>query len=126
MILVVDASAIAAVLYGEIEGATIRAHVRDQTMIAPQLIDYELANASLRKIRRDPALAIEILTMLAGLQSLAIKREPVPPVEVAELALQTGLSVYDAAYLWLALARDAELVTLDQRLATVNEQLREP
>ena len=125
MILVVDASAIAAVLYNEPAGAKIRAHVRDETMIAPQLIDYELANASLRKARRQPELAANLLVMLAGLKALTIRREPVPPVEVAELALRTGISAYDASYLWLALSHDAELVTLDDRLAKVNQRLRE-
>jgi predicted nucleic acid-binding protein len=35
------------------------------------------------------------------------------------LALQTGLSVYDASYLWLSRNLGAELVTLDARLASV-------
>ena len=125
MILVVDASAIAAVLYGEAEGATIQAHVRGETMIAPHLIDYELANASLRKARRQPELAGSLLMMLARLRTLSIRRERVPPLEAAQLALQTGLSAYDASYLWLAMAHDVELVTLDRRLADVNQRLRE-
>ena len=125
MILVVDASAIAAVLYGETEGATIQAHVRGETMIAPDLIDYELANASLRKARRQPELAASLLMMLTKLRTLSIRRERVPALEAAELALQTGLSAYDASYLWLALAHDVELVTLDKRLADVNQRLRE-
>ncbi len=33
------------------------------------------------------------------------------------LAAATGLSVYDASYLWLARERDADLITLDRRLA---------
>jgi predicted nucleic acid-binding protein len=36
---------------------------------------------------------------------------------VVRLAVDTGLSAYDASYLWLALALKAELVTLDARLA---------
>ncbi|MDO8679332.1 MAG: type II toxin-antitoxin system VapC family toxin [Acidobacteriota bacterium] len=45
--------------------------------------------------------------------------------EVLELALRTGLTIYDAAYLWLAMSRDVELVTLDKELARVNQALRE-
>jgi len=41
---------------------------------------------------------------------------------VIELALETGLTAYDAAYLWLAVAHGAELVTLDARLARVAGQ----
>ena len=125
MIRVVDASAIAAVLYGEPEGATIRAHLRGDTMLAPHLIDYELANASLRRIRREPARAPAILAMLEGLNTLAIRRVATPAPDVAALAVKTGLTAYDASYLWLAMSNDAELITLDTRLARINARLRE-
>ena len=35
------------------------------------------------------------------------------------------LTTYDASYLWLALSRDLELVTLDDKLARVNQAMRE-
>ena len=68
--------------------------------------------------------AAETLTLLEGLDHAPITRVRVPDKPVAELAAQTNLSAYDAAYLWLALSRDAELVTLDQRLADVEQRLR--
>ena len=37
------------------------------------------------------------------------------------LAEQTGLTAYDASYLWLAEALDAELVTLDRALAAAHQ-----
>ncbi|WP_254065926.1 type II toxin-antitoxin system VapC family toxin [Acidisoma sp. L85] len=36
---------------------------------------------------------------------------------VLELASETGLTAYDASYLWLARQLKAELVTLDRQLA---------
>jgi predicted nucleic acid-binding protein len=33
------------------------------------------------------------------------------------LATETGLTAYDATYLWLSRSRDSELVTLDRALA---------
>jgi predicted nucleic acid-binding protein len=36
---------------------------------------------------------------------------------VLRLANESGITVYDAAYLWLARELDAELVTLDRKLA---------
>lgn len=38
----------------------------------------------------------------------------VNPDAVVALALETGLTAYDASYLWLARRLDAELVTLDR------------
>lgn len=64
--------------------------------------------------------------MLAALAHVKIDRVSVPPTDVANLAIRTGLSAYHASYLWLALSRDLELVTLDNRLARVNQAMREP
>ena len=124
MILVVDASAIAAVLFDEPEGATVRAHRKDETLLAPALLDYELANAACQRVKRRRAGTGEIVALLALLPALGIHRVDVPAAEAAALATQTGLSAYDAAYLWLAMIKDAELVTLNRRLAEVNAALR--
>lgn len=124
MILVVDASAAGAMLFEEPEGPTIRAHIRGETLLAPHLIDYELANVCAKKIRRQPRDAVKLLVMLQGLDHVSLRRVEVPSGDVARLALQTGLSAYDASYLWLAIHRDAELVTLDRELATAERQLR--
>lgn len=125
MTLVVDASAVAAMLFDEPEGATIRAHTRGETLIAPHLVDYELANICWKRIRREPSDAPASITMLKGLARVGLNRVNVPAVDVAELAWRTGLTAYDASYLWLAMSRDVELVTLDDRLARVNQALRE-
>ena len=124
MILVVDASAIGAVLFEEPEGATVRAHVREETLIAPYLLDYELANIALKKVRRGVEPAPLVWVMLTRLETIPIRRVSVPPVDVAELARRTGLSAYDASYLWLAMSHDLELVTLDAKLARVDRTLR--
>jgi predicted nucleic acid-binding protein len=124
MILVVDASAIASILFGEPEGATISAHCRGETLLAPQLIDFELANAAVKRIRRDPSREAWVLAMLTGFAVLPIARLAVPSGEVAALASRAGLSAYDASYLWLAMSRDAELVTLDQKLLRADRALR--
>lgn len=125
MTLVVDASAVAAMLFEEPEGATIRAHIRGETLMAPHLLDFELANICWKRVRRSPSRHAASLTMLAALAHVKIDRVGVPPTDVANLAIRTGLTAYDASYLWLALSRDLELVTLDNQLARVNQAMRE-
>lgn len=120
MTLVVDASAIAAIAFGEAEGPTLWAHIEGETLIAPSLIDYELANVGWKKLRRHPDRTAELLGSLARLSGLPITKVNVPVAEVVTLAVNTGLSTYDAAYLWVAMSRDIELVTLDEKLARVN------
>lgn len=53
---------------------------------------------------------------VADLQALGVHLEPADPAGVLALALETGLTAYDAAYLWLARESGAELVTLDAQL----------
>lgn len=49
---------------------------------------------------------------------MVLKEVEVPPGETTELAERAELTVYAAAYLWLARAIGAGLVTLDERLKT--------
>ncbi len=124
MNVVVDASAIAAVVFQEADGDTVQAHVRSDTLFAPHLIDYELMNVGVVKIRRGVGNELLIRSMLGKIPFLRIRRVTVSPDAVVPLALQTGLSAYDAAYLWLARSMDVELVTLDRRLASADRSLR--
>ena len=119
MPVVVDASALAAMVFGEAEGRTIAAHLESETLIAPSLIDYELVNVALKRARRNPGLAVEIGLSLAAALQMPLTRVAVPGLEVLVLASETGLTAYDAAYLWLARSRDCELVTLDKGLARI-------
>lgn len=113
---VVDASAIAAVLFDEPEAAPIVAGITGRP-IAPTLLCYELASVCTTKLIRQPARAAQIHARYKLLDKLDIEYfEPDwPPLPA--LARRWALSAYDAAYLQLALANRASLVTLDARLA---------
>jgi len=124
MRVVVDASAIAAVLFLEPEGATIAAHCEGETLLAPQLLDYELANVVRTRLLKRPDDEFAARALSHVLPALMIKRVTAPPADVLALSLRTGLTAYDAAYLWVALSRDAELVTLDRDLAKADKKLR--
>ena len=54
---------------------------------------------------------------------LSIAPEPIDFAAAIDLAERTKLSLYDASYLWLAQALDAELVTLDDKLTRANRAL---
>ena len=113
---VIDASALAAVLFDEPEAEPVRASVRGR-LIAPGLIRYELASVCLSKLLRHPERAGDIETRHALVDSLDLTLvEPHWP-GLTGLARRWALSAYDAAYLQLSLARRAPLVTLDARLA---------
>lgn len=116
---VVDASALAAVLFGEPEGARIAKALGKGPLFAPTLVRYEVASVCLKKIRRHPARRSDLLAAMDLFGRMDLREVEVPPVETVELAERAELTVYDAAYLWLARSIGAGLVTLDERLAAV-------
>lgn len=117
MAVVVDASAIAAIAFGEAEGPDLAVHLSGETLLVPTLFDYELANIAWNKARRRPATRPLIAAALSAAARLGLTRVSVPPDEAFRVASGTGLTAYDASYLWVALVHDAELVTLDAALA---------
>jgi len=121
---VVDASAIVALLFDETPREEIVDRLRGATLYAPILLGFEVANACLKKLRTAPSERQALLKAFSLYESLAVRFELIDLAEAIALAEQVKLTVYDASYLWLARALDAELVTLDGKLARAEEALR--
>jgi predicted nucleic acid-binding protein len=117
---VVDASALAALLFAEPEAETIAKRLADARLAAPSLLDFELTNVCLTKMRRQPSDREAIRAAFSLLHRLRVETVAVDHPAVLNLAEATGLTAYDASYLWLARALDAELVTLDRKLAAAS------
>jgi predicted nucleic acid-binding protein len=114
---VVDASAVAALVFGEPEGSEAAARLRGTTLAAPALLPFEVASVCLKKLSRHPEQRELLVAALRLFKHLEIAQHHVDLQETVELAQQAALGVYDASYLWLARRLRAELVTLDARLA---------
>ncbi|MBF0373879.1 MAG: type II toxin-antitoxin system VapC family toxin [Alphaproteobacteria bacterium] len=113
---VVDASALAALLFGEPEGPEIAALLRGAPLVAPALLRFEMAQICLKKIIRHPAMRAQLIAAFEKFGRMKIDSVEVEHNDVLLLALRTGLTAYDASYLWLARNLEAELVTLDRQL----------
>lgn len=120
---VVDVSALAAILFDEPEQRHVAEQIRGADLIAPTLIGYELASVCLKKLRRYPQQRDALIASLALAERMDIQQVKIDPIETTVLADETGVTAYDAAYLWLALAHGAPLVTLDQKLGKVATSL---
>jgi len=116
-LVVVDASAIAALVFGEPEAETVSERLEGRDLAAPALLPFEVANVAVVKVRRRllPARAAATGLELFGRLPLALYEADA--VALAQIAEATGLTAYDAAYLVLAGSLGVELVTLDRRLA---------
>jgi len=115
---VVDASALAALLYDEPEAGAVADRLGDGNLVAPALLSFEIASVCLKKLRSSPEQREALLAAFALLARMPIEIVEVDQADAVPLAEAFGLSSYDAAYLWLAQTLAAELVTLDRRLQT--------
>lgn len=115
--IVVDASVLAAALGDDgDDGDQARARLRGQRLIAPHLIDVEVASAWRGLAAAGRLSGRRVALALADLQDLPIRRAPHRPLLARCWELRANLTMYDAVYVALAEALDAPLVTADRRL----------
>lgn len=114
---IVDASALGALVFGEPRAAEIAGVLAEAAILAPALLWFELASICLKKIKAHPQQTDHILKAFTLSRRLPIEIIEVEHSEVIGLAGDTGLSTYDASYLWLTHSLGGELVTLDRTLA---------
>jgi predicted nucleic acid-binding protein len=113
---VVDASALAALLFGEPDGAAVADRLGGAELIAPALLPFEVANTCIKKMRRHPDQRAALLAAFRKLDRMEIGIVEIDQEEAIVLAERSGLTAYDASYLWLARETRSELVTLDGSL----------
>ncbi len=114
---VVDASAVAALLFGEPRADDVVDRLSGGELVAPKLFGYELASVCAKKLAAYPEQRAALLEAWKMVELLGIQEMDVPMrQELVELAESCRLTVYDASYLWLARSLQVELVTLDAEL----------
>ena len=97
--------------------------LRSEEAIAPRLWAYEVRNSVLMGVRRKRITPTEAKEFLESLRSLPIRLDdPSSYDTVFNLAQANGLTVYDAAYLDLALREKLPLATLDDSLSKAAAQ----
>jgi predicted nucleic acid-binding protein len=118
-VIVLDASAVVEWLL-RLPGAALveeRLSRHDQSLHAPHLLDVEVAQVVRRLAARGVVSADRGQQVLDDLADLDLARHPHEVLLPAMWRLRENLTAYDAAYVALAEALDAPLLTLDARLA---------
>jgi predicted nucleic acid-binding protein len=113
---VIDASALAAVAFAEPGADAVIDEIDGHRLHAPTLLAFELMSVAWKRSKKQPiaaALFLESLEMLAGLD---LRFRGIDQAAIVRLGLSTGLTAYDASYLWLSRALGMPLVTLDRKL----------
>jgi predicted nucleic acid-binding protein len=115
-VVVADASAIAALVFVEAGAEAVASRLESGDLAAPALLSHEIANVATVKLRRRLMTRVAAETALALFKRLDVRLHPVDPAAAFAVASETGLTAYDAAYVWLARALRADLVTLDVKV----------
>ena len=84
---------------------------------APHLMDIEVAHALRRLVQRKDVTAMRAEQGLADLSQLHIERHGHEPLIARIWQLRESMTAYDGAYVALAEALDAPLLTCDVKLA---------
>jgi predicted nucleic acid-binding protein len=98
--------------------------VRGCDLVAPHLLEFELVNACISKMRRVPADRELFLAAYRKRGTIKVATLDVDYAAVLALAQRTGLTSYDASYLLLAQILGVELVTLDRQLLGASEKFK--
>jgi predicted nucleic acid-binding protein len=122
---VVDASALAAVLFGEPAGDAVAQRLGRAALVTTAMLRFEIANTCWKKLRRHPEERAALIEAHRLLDQMELYELEVRLPEVVLLAEREGLTAYDASYLWLAQELDVELVTLDDELSRAAARTRQ-
>jgi len=113
---VVDTSVLAAFVFKEERADEAGLFLDGGELFAPPLLAYELAGVASKKVRRAGEREGAVADALQIALSMGIQWVEPDHEAALRLALETGLTTYDACYLLVAWLLEADLVTFDERL----------
>jgi predicted nucleic acid-binding protein len=119
-VIVVDASALLELLLKSPAAAAVAQHLfaPRQTLHAPHLLDVEVAHGIRRLTILQHLGADRALLAISDLAAFPLRRYPHDVLLSRIWQLKDNFTAYDAAYVALAEALDASLLTRDQKLAS--------
>ena len=114
--IVVDASALGAVLFREPEAKKVEKSISTFRWIVPVLADYEIGSIYLKKLKLYPDLKSQLDIGYQIYLDSDIDRVDVPVNHAISVAIEHQLTICDATYFWLAEKLELNLITLDRKL----------
>lgn len=123
MDIVVDTSALIAVIVGEPERDRIIALTAGNTLIGPGSIPWEIGNAFSAMFKRQRLTLEEAQKGFAIFNTIPIRYVNPDFINAVAISKQTNLYAYDAYFLDCAVRMTAPLITLDRKLLAAANQL---
>lgn len=114
--IVIESSAMVDALVDDPANPELLALIADSDLHAPSLLDYEVASALRGHVLGGKLDEAQVEDATEDFTALGIERYPLSRMMRGVLDLRDNFTVYDAAYVVLAQALEAPLVTVDAKL----------
>ena len=114
--LVIDASALIAVVTNEPEKAKLIRLTQNVDLIAPASVHWEIGNAFSAMLKRSRITVTDALQAIEAYQEIPIRFVDVELEEATKLADTLNIYAYDAYLIRCAIKYKSPLLSLDQRL----------
>jgi predicted nucleic acid-binding protein len=126
MQLVIDTSAIIAVIANEAEKPALLAATTGAELIAPASLHWEIGNAFSAMLKRKRIGLEQAVSALTIYHQIPLRLVEVPLSEALAISDQCGIYAYDAYFLAAAQSLRCELLTLDRGLIRAAAQVGIP
>jgi len=123
MDIVIDTSALVAVIFGEPERSRIVDLAAWNTLIGPGSIPWEMGNAFSAMFKQNRLTLDEAKKGLAIFDSIPLRYSHPDFVNALKISKKTNMYAYDAYFLDCAIRLKAPLLTLDRKLKTAAQDL---
>ena len=123
MNIVIDTSALLAVLANEPEKRLIVAKTKGARLVAPYSVHWEIGNALSAMLRKKRIMLSQAQQILDAYMEIPVGFVDVDLVASVNLCDKLGIYAYDAYLLSCALSEQCVLLTLDRQLARVAKKV---
>ena len=124
MDVVIDTSALIAVIVGQPERNRIIKFTTGSTLIGPGSIIWEIGNAFSAMLKQNRLTLDEARKGLAIFDSIPLQYSKTDFVNALKLSKQGNMYAYDAYFLDCAIRHKAPLLTLDRKLKTATKNFK--
>jgi predicted nucleic acid-binding protein len=124
MEILLDASAIMAVIVDEPEGETVIYHTKDAIIVSPNVVSFEIANGITKMLKKKLIDSQEkMIRIIEIFEKIPMKIVEVNFKKSLEIAWRYKIYAYDAFYLETAERLNIPLLTFDSGMRRIGKEL---
>jgi len=119
MKVLLDASAIMAVILNEPNRKTVITLTKNASLLSPEVISFEIGNALINLFKKQKITEEELLSAYRNYTAIPIERIKVDIEKALKIACKYKIYAYDAYYLEIAIRLKLPLITFDALMRKV-------